>query len=153
MYNSLLSPNYSPIVSSLAQYGIGNTNANMSPVVNAPSYLPDTEVAPVVSPLWGDGGLGPGQTDSLWGNAFGENGWAPTAVSALSGIGNAWLGMKQYGLAKKQFSENKRQFNLNYGAQKNLINSQLSDRQARRHYERPDLYQSPGEYMDKWGVK
>jgi hypothetical protein len=93
-------------------------------------------------------------SDAMFGNPLtGQNGWAPTALNAVSGLTNAWLGMKQYGLAKKQFSESKRQFNLNYDAQKTTTNSQLVDRQRARIAANPNAYQSVSDYMQTNGVK
>lgn len=83
---------------------------------------------------------------NLWKNAL------PAAQIGQS-LFNSWLGMKQYGLAKKNFRENKRQFNLNYDAQKNLTNSRLEDRQRARIASNPNGYMSVGEYMNKYGVK
>ena len=80
-------------------------------------------------------------------------GTALATVGALNGLFNSWLGMKQYGLAKDQFKENKRQFELNYGAQKNLTNSRLEDRQRARLASNPNAYRSVGEYMTQYGVK
>lgn len=84
---------------------------------------------------------------------FGQGGAAPTAVKGLGTLMNGWLGMKQLDLAKKQLRENKRQFDMNWGAQKNLTNSQLRDRQAARVASNPGAYQSVGEYMKQNGVQ
>jgi len=84
-----------------------------------------------------------------------EDGFQPGmgmyGLKAATGIANAWLGMKQYGLAKNQLKENKRQFNLNYDAQKNTTNAQLADRQRSR------VAGSSGqigvdEYMKEYGI-
>jgi hypothetical protein len=62
--------------------------------------------------------------------------------------------MKQYGLAKDQFAENKRQYNQNFEVQKNLTNSQLEDRQRGRLAAQPNAGNpSLSEYMSKYGVK
>jgi hypothetical protein len=62
------------------------------------------------------------------------------------------LGLKQYGLAQDMFSENKRQYAQNFGAQANLTNARLEDRQTRRNIERPDSMVA-ADYMSKYGVK
>jgi hypothetical protein len=59
-------------------------------------------------------------------------GWAAPALGTLSGLASAWMGMQQYGLAKDALKEGKRQFNLNYDAQKKSYNNELEDRQNAR---------------------
>lgn len=76
----------------------------------------------------------------------------PTAVSSLSGLSDIYFGLKQYGLAKDQFRENRRQFNLNFDAQRNLTNSQLEDRQKARVASNPGRYESVSSYMNKYKV-
>lgn len=129
---------YTPLVQSLLNYGIAPNDP-----INA-SILPTTGVAE--TSMW--------DMDSILGNAkTGQTGWAPTALNAISGLTSAWLGMKQYGLAKDQFKESKRQFNMNFDAQKNLTNSRLEDRQRARIASNPNAYRSVGEYMGTYGVK
>lgn len=81
-------------------------------------------------------------------------------IAGLQTLGNlmgAWNGYQQNKLAKQQFSFQKDAFNKQYGAQKNLTNSQLEDRQRRRVSEAAaNGYtgtMSVAEYMDKYGVK
>lgn len=82
-----------------------------------------------------------------------EGGWGGLALNAGLGLANTWMGMKQYGLAKDSLRENKRQFDLNYGAQRNMTNSQLSDRQnARMSATRGQGTQDTASYMKQWGV-
>jgi hypothetical protein len=109
-------------------------------------------------------GGGGGMFDSLksWGKDSGflgstENGvttqgWGGTAIGVLQGLGNAWMGMKQYGLAKDQLAQSKKQFELNFGAQQKTVNSQLEDRQRARVASNPSAYQSVGDYMKKNGI-
>lgn len=75
-----------------------------------------------------------------------------TGLGALGGLSNAWLGMKQYGMAKDALKEGKRQFQLNYDAQKKLTNSQLEDRQKARVASNPNEYESSYDYMKKYGI-
>ena len=112
------------------------------------------------------GGLQSGQTygvmdkfgDSLksfFGGAVGTReapGWGGLALSAAGGLASTYMGMKQYGLAKDSFDENKRQYAQNFDAQRGLTNSRLEDRQIRRNIERPDSM-AAAEYMSKYGVK
>lgn len=76
-----------------------------------------------------------------------------TLGSALS----AFNGYKQTKLAKEQLNFQKDSFNKQYQAQRGLVNSQMSDRQARREQEavanRSGPVMSRDEYMDKYGVK
>jgi len=82
-----------------------------------------------------------------------QQGWGGMAISGLSALGNAYMGMKQYGLAKEQFAESKRQYNQNYAAQRTLTNSQLEDRQRARVASNAGAYESVGSYMNRNGVK
>jgi len=59
------------------------------------------------------------------------------------------MGMKQYGIMKDSLKESKRQFNTNFGAQKQMVNSQLEDRQRARLASNPNEYESLSTYMDK----
>lgn len=100
------------------------------------------------------GGSGGSILDSVLGNAkTGRMGWGGLALGAASALGNAWMGMKQYGLAKDSLKENRRQFDLNFNAQKQMVNSQLEDRQRARNASNPTAYESTGSYMNKYGVK
>lgn len=85
--------------------------------------------------------------------AFGPNGWGNTAISGIGALASTFLGMKQYGLAKQTLEENKRQFQLNYDAQKQMTNTRLEDRQRARVASNPGAYQSVGAYMGANGVK
>ena len=76
-------------------------------------------------------------------------GWGGLALNAAGGLASTFLGMKQYGLAKKTLAENKRQFQLNYDAQKQTTNARLEGRQAARVSRDPTAYQSVGDYMNK----
>lgn len=86
------------------------------------------------SSSWTDGMLGPG-------------GWGGMALNAAGGLMQGFLGMKQYGLAKKTLEENKRQFQMNYDAQKQSTNTRLEDRQRARVASNSGAYQSVGDYM------
>jgi len=79
-------------------------------------------------------------------------GWGGMALGAAQGIFNAYMGLKQYGLAKDQFAESKRQFGLNYDAQRNTTNAQLADRQHARLASNPGAYQPVAEYMSQYGI-
>lgn len=85
-------------------------------------------------------------------NGVKEQGMLLPALGTAQGLFNAWMGMKQYGLAKEQLAEGKRQFGLNYDAQRTTTNAQLQDRQAARVASNPGAYQSVSEYMAKNGI-
>lgn len=80
-------------------------------------------------------------------------GFAMPAIQGFNALSNAYLGMQNYGLAKKTFKENQRQFDMNFDAQRGIINSQMADRQNRRKLERPEQYMSADDYVAKYGVK
>ena len=80
-------------------------------------------------------------------------GWGGLALGAANSLGNMFMGMQQYGLAKQQLAEGKRQFQANYDAQKQMTNSQLEDRQRSRIASNPGAYQSVGDYMKNYGIR
>lgn len=98
------------------------------------------------------GGVTP--VDSNWyDGALGPNGWGGLALNAAGGLASAFLGMKQYGLAKKTLEENKRQFDMNYAAQRQTTNTRLEDRQRARVASNANAYQSVGDYMAVNGIR
>lgn len=72
-------------------------------------------------------------------------------LNALQGFGGMYLGAKNLGLAKDSLRENRRQFDLNFGAQQKLTNKQLHDQAAARAAANPGA-PSPAEQMTKWGI-
>lgn len=82
-------------------------------------------------------------------SGFQTNGWASTALGAAGSLMSGYMAMKQYGLAKDQLAESKRQFNKNFEANRKSVNTRLEDRQAARVASNPNAYQSVGEYMNK----
>lgn len=80
-------------------------------------------------------------------------GWGGPALGVVSGLGNAYMGMQQLNLAKETLANNKRQFDMNYGAQRQTTNTRLEDRQrARVNGSAPGTYESVGDYMNKHRV-
>lgn len=77
------------------------------------------------------------------------NGSIPTGLNVGSGLLQGYLGMKQYGLAKDQFKQNRKEFNLNYDAQQQRTNTQLRDRQRARVRGNPDAYESVDSFMKR----
>ena len=86
-------------------------------------------------------------------NGIKSQGVLMPALGVASGAFNAWMGMKQYGLAKAQLAEGKQQFALNYDAQRTTTNAQLEDRQRARVASNGGAYQSVGDYMNTNGIK
>lgn len=74
-------------------------------------------------------------------------------LGLAQGLFSAYMGMKQYGLMKDQLGESKRQFGLNFDAQKRTTNAALNDRQAARVASNPTGYQSVGDYMKQYGIQ
>jgi hypothetical protein len=87
---------------------------------------------------------------SLFGDPkTGGTGLVGHGLGTAGGVASAYLGMKQYGLAKQQLGEARRQFDLNYGTQRKLVNTQMEDRQRARVAANPTDYQSVGDYMNQ----
>jgi len=102
------------------------------------------------------GSLGAEGGASIWDNFLtkdGNQGWGGMAMGGAQGLANLFMGMKQYGLAKKTLAQNKEQFERNYAAQRTLTNSQLEDRQRARVAANSGAYESVGSYMDRNGVR
>jgi len=161
------------VLDALMSFGAGGS-ATATPVVNSGSiagyrnldlsgFVPGGN-APVLDNVaalnmagTGAPGLDPTFMQSMLGytnqNGMQQQGWGGLALGAAQGIGNAWMGMKQYGLAKDQLKENKRQYNQNFAAQRQTVNTQLEDRQRARVASNAGAYQSVGAYMDQNRIK
>lgn len=133
----------------------GYTNLDLS------GFVPGGAAQSIGAATTPEGGLGVGSLlKDLWGSAFdsknaagvAKQGWLAPVMGVAQGIGNAYMGMKQYGLAEDALKEQKRQFNLNYQNQRKLTNSMLEDRQRARLASNPTAYQSVGDYMKQYGV-
>ena len=130
-------------------------------VPNAGSLLPGTSVEQLgawSTPNGGDPQVAqPSFMDKMMGytdaDGMKTNGWGNMALGSAQGLFNGWMGLQQLDMAKKNLSENKRQFNMNWGAQKNLTNSRLESRQKQRLANRPGEYRSVDDYMSTYGVK
>ena len=82
-----------------------------------------------------------------------SGGYGIAALGAAQGLGNLYLGMQQYGLAKETLANNKAQFERNFAAQKATTNASLEDRQRARVASNAGAYQSVGDYMNQNGVR
>lgn len=160
-YEGLQVPSYS----GLSNYGLGVGNDSSYLTGSMPSFDSGVDVGAVMdrtpasfswtNPTTWQGGLQRlGVTDSIdpmSGNKL--NGWGGLALNTIGGLGQAFMGMKTYGLAKDQFRFQKNAWNKEFAAQKGLINSQLEDRQKRRVAEQPGQHDDVASYMSKYGVK
>ncbi len=82
-------------------------------------------------------------------------GVAGPAINAASSLFNAYMGMKQYGLAKDQFAESKKQFGMNFDAQRRTTNASLAGRHRALLSADPtnaNGYQSMADYMAQYGI-
>ena len=104
------------------------------------------------SGLWG--GIGDwakssgmmGSTDPTTGAK--TDGWGGMALGGISAGANLFMGMKQYGMAKDQLAESKRQYEAGHANQVALTNGQLEDRQNARNASGSG-YMSTADYMAK----
>lgn len=154
----------------------GSDFAAMLNPTGAAFQAPATPQLNLNAALTGFGGLGgtndgtPATTGGLFsalGNLFSKDalfgstndkgvtsmGWAPAALGIGQSIFGALQGQKAMALAKDQLSEQKRQFDLNFGAQRQSMNTELEDRQRARVASNPNAYESVSDYMNKNRIK
>ena len=114
-----------------------------------------TAAAASPAAIGGWGGFMQGIKNTPWTNTFdpktgmGQQGLGSTLLAGGQALLGGYLGLKNYGLAKKTFNENKRQFDMNWDAQRTNVNSQLEDRQQARVASNAGAYDSVASYMDK----
>ena len=135
--------------SNLGKYNLANSGQQQ--VAQPSLYIPDfmnfgqgTASNGVVPPINAE--------QSWWDTIVGTKdkpGIGGLALGTLSGLGNAYMGMKQYGLAKDSLKQSKQQFAMNYDAQRQTTNSASEDRQRARVASNPGAYESVDTYMDK----
>lgn len=89
--------------------------------------------------------------DRFWGGRD-SPGYLNTGVAAVSGLGNAWLGMKQYSLAKKMFKEQSAYAAADLANQAKTTNERLATRQERRINE-GTATGTVSDFMSKYGVQ
>lgn len=78
-----------------------------------------------------------------------QQGWGGLALGAAQGLGGLYMGMQQYNLAKEALANSKAQFERNFAAQAQTLNTQMADRQAARVASNPGAYESVSSYMDR----
>ena len=113
-------------------YGVSAT----APAANA-VVPPAAANAPLT---WTDLDFWTGGIGKATGQRF--NGVGGLALGGLQGLGNLYMGMQQYGLARDQLQFSKDAFNKNYGAQKITTNNQIRSRNFARNAANPGMYQN-----------
>lgn len=120
-------------------------------------------------PMVGAGSVVQGTAPSMWEQiqaSIGGTPWATTTMpngmkqqgmfdmglGALQGGLGAYLGFQNLGIAKDTLAQNKRQFDLNFGAQQKTTNTRMADRQASRVAANPVAYSAVADYMAKNGI-
>lgn len=144
-----------------------------SPVPYSPSYNGGFDVQGLsqigLAPLQntGVGIAAPAPTQSAWDRFTSADFWlgksnpdgsrtmgaGQLALGLGSTLFNAYMGMKQYGLARDQFNQGKKEFAANYENQRTLTNARLEDRQRARLASNPNAYESLSSYMQKNSIK
>lgn len=144
-------------LNSLARYGNGGVARG---ITDFPDYL--NSGLPTNSSLTGGyqfnqgvlrNTLGGKENSNWWDNILGEHGWGNLALGAFGNLGQALMGMKQYGLAKQALKHNREQFERNYAAQRQTINTALEDRQRARVASNPGAYEPVESYMARNRVR
>lgn len=171
-YSSWSGAKASPYSASMSQWGMpndysslgssmGNQMLTQNPVVQPWTGVPKIEFpmagnGPVESTMFG------GIQDKLKSSGFlgsknadgsSVDGWGAPLLGTAQGLMGAFMGMKQYGLAKQSLAQGKEQFNKNYAAQRSTTNASLEDRQRARVASNASGYESVGDYMNKNGIK
>ena len=85
-------------------------------------------------------------------NGMKTQGLFDMGLGALQGGLGAYLGFQNLGIAKDTLAQNKRQFDLNFGAQQKTTNTRMADRQAARVAAGGAAYSPVAEYMAKNGI-
>lgn len=146
-----------------AQLGLNGAafNPPASPQLNANALLTGSGLGSGLDVS--SGAAGTGSLFSALGNLFSRDamfgstndkgvtsmGWAPAALGIGQSLFGALQGRQAMGLAQDQLKEQKRQFNTNFNAQRQSMNTELEDRQRARVASNPNAYESVSSYMDK----
>ena len=125
----------------------GYTGQSVSPdyVSSLSGFAPDTNYGMSLAPVGSDIssiGAGTNSGGSWWDNLLKsgtKNGdgsinpnYAGMGLGLVRDIGNLYMGMKQYGLAKDQLAFGKESFNKNYNAQKATTNNSITSQNVAR---------------------
>lgn len=137
---------------SMPLVNVGNS-PNLSVMGNLSQYLGETAPA-LQTPGFMDGlksSLG-GFLGTRNADGSGTTGWGMPVIQGASALMNGFMGMKNYGLAKKQFEFSKDMALKNLENQTKTINTQMEDRQRARVASNPGAYQSVDAYMKEKGL-
>lgn len=149
MFNTQGTQFSTPMTDSINNF-MGPVDSVMGPQAESPALLPQSPSLLETLKGYIPGGF-LDSTDTATG--IKTQGWGGPALGIASGLGNAYMGMQQLNLAKETLANNKRQFDMNYGAQRTTTNARLEDRQrARVNGSAPGTYESVGDYMNKHRV-
>lgn len=154
-------PNIPPVVTptftSLSPNGLnipemsGVQNAGMADVLQAP--MSSAATADLTNQGWmsrfnaalqNSGALG----STNMSTGVRTDGWGAPAINLLGGLTNLFMGMKQYGLAKQVAADSRSQFERNFNAQRQTLNTRMEDRQRARVAANPNA-ESVDSYMKR----
>jgi hypothetical protein len=130
---------------SLGYGGYASPVAGTGPIGNS---APPVQVGPITQWLRDNGVIGYKAKDGTE-----QQGWGGLALGAATGLGQLYLGMQQYNLAKEALANSKSQFERNFANQVKTTNTNLEDRQRARVASNAGAYQSVGDYMAQNGVR
>jgi len=113
-------------------------------MVGATNSVGNTSAGTYAPPVWNswEGFMGTKETP----------GWGMAGLTAAQGINSFFGGRNMAKQADRSMKENKRQFQLNFDAQRNMTNSQMADRQNARLAANPNAFLATPEYMKQYGV-
>ncbi|CAZ66216.1 N4 gp52-like protein [Pseudomonas phage LUZ7] len=137
-------------LSTLGSFGLGGPQTN----IQMPSINVGAEAAPaqgLANLMSGFGGFF--NQESMFGGVSESGARTGGWVMPALGIGQALMGMqagkRQEKFARDQLAESRRQFDLNFGAQRQSINTQMEDRQRARVASNAGAYESVDKYMER----
>lgn len=128
------------------QWASNDWLASQIPSLGSPMQIGST--SPITNTPWYS-------SKDFWLGGNNTPGIAQLGLGLLGGLGSTFMGMKQYGMAKKALKQSQDQFNKNYEAQKKLTNSSLEDRQNARIAASggSGTYQNTADYMKRYGIE
>lgn len=158
-----ITPQPTGYVSALSKLGVNEDYGSLGTLLDVPK-IPQNAANPAWSgmpeisfPMAGNGPVGSSFMDSdfMKGMLGKRNkdgtqdlGWGGMALGTAQGLFSGYMGMKNYGLAKDSLEQGKKQFQMNYDAQKQTTNTALEDRQRARVANNPNSV-GVDEYMNK----
>jgi len=104
--------------------------------------------SPILGDALNEGGKTPAPQSAIWGNTM-------QGINAATNLFNGWVGYQQMKAAREGLQESKRQFDMNWGAQKQLTNQQLWERRNAQIAAAGGVNNglTPDEYVMQWGVQ